>query len=66
MFSEYPALLFHQVRLPRQSDLFRYGAYKHEVHVAWKAEEDDDIMQELGEDFKDRFQDLNFSIIQHG
>ena len=43
-----------------------YRKAGHEVHVAWKAEEDDDIMQELGEDFKDRFQDLNFSIIQHG
>ena len=43
-----------------------YRKAGHEVHVAWKADEDDDIMQELGEDFKDRFQDLNFSIIQHG
>jgi hypothetical protein len=36
------------------------------VNVLWKASEDDDIMQELGEDFKDRFHDLYFSIIQEG
>jgi hypothetical protein len=36
------------------------------VNVFWKASEDDDIMQELGEDFKDRFQDLEFTIIQEG
>jgi hypothetical protein len=36
------------------------------VNVIWKASDDDDIMQELGEDFKDRFQDLLFSIIQEG
>jgi hypothetical protein len=36
------------------------------VNVIWKASDDDDIMQELGEDFKDRFQDLYFSIIQEG
>ena len=34
------------------------------VQVNWKAEEDDDIMQELGEDFKDRFQALGFSVVQ--
>ncbi len=43
-----------------------YRKLGNEVQVVWKAEEDDDIMQELGEDFKDRFQELNFSIIQHG
>lgn len=43
-----------------------YRKAGHQVKVVWKAEEDDDIMQELGEDFKDRFQDLDFSIIQHG
>lgn len=43
-----------------------YGKAGNHVTVVWKAEEDDDIMQELGEDFKDRFQNLNFSIIQHG
>ena len=43
-----------------------YRKTGNEVQVVWKAEEDDDIMQELGENFKDRFQDLNFSIIQHG
>jgi hypothetical protein len=43
-----------------------YRKLGNEVEVVWKAEEDDDIMQELGEDFKDRFQALNFSIIQHG
>jgi hypothetical protein len=36
------------------------------VNVLWKASEDDDIMQELGEDFKDRFHDLQFLIIQEG
>jgi hypothetical protein len=34
--------------------------------VTWKAEADDDIMQELGEDLKDRFQALNFTVVQHG
>ena len=43
-----------------------YRKLGNDVQVVWKAEEDDDIMQELGEDFKDRFKDLNFSIIQHG
>jgi hypothetical protein len=37
-----------------------------DVQVTGKAEADDDIMQELGEDFKDRFQDLNFTVEQHG
>ncbi|MFM7698133.1 MAG: DUF1987 domain-containing protein [Limnohabitans sp.] len=43
-----------------------YRKTGHDVTVIWKAEEDDDIMQELGEDFKDRFEELNFSIEQHG
>ena len=43
-----------------------YRKTGNQVEVVWKAEEDDDIMQELGEDFKDRFQELIFSIIQHG
>jgi len=43
-----------------------YRKAGNQVEVVWKAEEDDDIMQELGEDFKDRFQELIFSIIQHG
>ena len=30
--------------------------------VVWVYEADDDIMQELGEDFKDQFPDLNFQI----
>jgi hypothetical protein len=33
-----------------------YRQAGNEVQVTWKAEADDDIMQELGEDFKDRFQ----------
>jgi len=33
--------------------------------VTWKAEEYDDIVQELGEDFKNRFQALSFSVIQN-
>ena len=43
-----------------------YRQAGHEVQVLWRAEEDDDIMQELGEDFKDRFQALNFTVVQHG
>ena len=38
-----------------------YRQAGNEVQVNWKFEEDDDIMQELGEDFKDRFQTLNFT-----
>jgi hypothetical protein len=43
-----------------------YRQAGNEVQVTWKAEADDDIMQELGEDFKDRFQSLNFTVEQHG
>jgi hypothetical protein len=43
-----------------------YRQAGNEVQVNWKAEEDDDIMQELGEDFKDRFQALGFSVVQNG
>ena len=43
-----------------------YRQAGNEVQVLWKAEDDDDIMQELGEDFKDRFQTLNFTVEQHG
>jgi hypothetical protein len=43
-----------------------YRQAGNDVQVTWKAEADDDIMQELGEDFKDRFQDLNFTVEQHG
>ena len=43
-----------------------YRQAGNEVHVFWKAEDDDDIMQELGEDFKDRFQTLSFTVEQHG
>ena len=39
-----------------------YRKAGHAVQVAWKAEEDDDIMQELGEDFKDRFPDLPIEV----
>jgi hypothetical protein len=42
-----------------------YRLAGNEVQVTWKAEADDDIMQELGEDFKDRFQSLNFTVEQH-
>jgi hypothetical protein len=35
------------------------------VNVVWKSDKDDDIMQELGEDFKDRFPELDFTIQQH-
>ena len=41
-----------------------YRKAGNEVQVNWRAEEDDDIMQELGEDFKDRFQALSFSVVQ--
>ena len=43
-----------------------YRQAGNEVQVTWKAEADDDIMQELGEDLKDRFQALNFTVVQHG
>jgi hypothetical protein len=43
-----------------------YRQAGNDVQVVWRAEEDDDIMQELGEDFKDRFQALNFTVAQHG
>jgi SiaC family regulatory phosphoprotein len=43
-----------------------YRQAGNEVQVTWKAQADDDIMQELGEDFKDRFQALNFIVEQHG
>jgi hypothetical protein len=43
-----------------------YRQAGNEVQVNWKFEEDDDIMQELGEDFKDRFQALSFSVVQSG
>ena len=43
-----------------------YRQAGNEVQVTWKAEADDDIMQELGEDFKDRFQALSFSVVQSG
>ena len=33
------------------------------VAIEWKFEEDDDVMQELGEDFQDRFPDLTFQMI---
>ena len=32
------------------------------VSVRWHYQEDDDIMQELGEDFKDRFPDLSIDV----
>lgn len=32
------------------------------VHVVWRFIDDDDIMQELGDDFKDRFPRLNLAI----
>jgi hypothetical protein len=43
-----------------------YRQAGNEVQVTWKPQTDDDIMQELGEDFKDRFQALNFIVEQHG
>lgn len=32
------------------------------VNVRWHFQDDDDIMEELGEDFKDRFPDLSISV----
>ena len=47
--------------------IFELLQKKHEtgapVKIEWKFEEDDDVMQELGEDFKDRFPDLNFNFL---
>lgn len=34
----------------------------HPVSVTWHFQDDDDIMQELGEDFKDRFPDLPITV----
>ncbi len=34
----------------------------HGVNISWNFQDDDDIMQELGEDFKDRFPDLSISV----
>ena len=42
-----------------------YRKTGNDVNVVWKADKDDDIMQELGEDFKDRFPELAFTIEQH-
>ena len=42
-----------------------YRQAGNEVQVTWKAEEYDDIVQELGEDFKNRFQALSFSVMQN-
>ena len=33
------------------------------ITIAWKFQDDDDVMQELGEDFQDRFPDLAFQMI---
>ena len=32
------------------------------VNIRWHFQDDDDIMQELGEDFKDRFPDLSIAV----
>ncbi len=32
------------------------------VNIRWHYQDDDDIMQELGEDFKDRFPDLSIDV----
>ncbi len=32
------------------------------VNISWNFQDDDDIMQELGEDFKDRFPELPISV----
>jgi len=43
-----------------------YRKAGNEVSVHWNVPEDDDIMEELGEDFKDRFSDLEFKVGRHG
>jgi len=43
-----------------------YRKAGNEVSVLWNVPEDDDIMEELGEDFKDRFPDLEFKVGHHG
>jgi len=43
-----------------------YRKSGNEVSVHWNVPEDDDIMEELGEDFKDRFPDLDFKVGHHG
>jgi hypothetical protein len=43
-----------------------YRKAGNEVRVHWTVPEDDDIMEELGEDFKDRFPDLEFKVGHHG
>jgi hypothetical protein len=47
--------------------IFELLQKKHEsgapVKIEWKFEDDDDVMQGLGEDFKDRFPDLDFNFI---
>ena len=39
-----------------------YRQAGHAVKVTWQTPDDDDIMEELGEDFKDRFPALNMVI----
>ena len=39
-----------------------YREKNNEINILWKSSEDDDIMQELGDDFKDRFPELNIVI----
>jgi len=34
----------------------------HPLSITWHFQDDDDIMQELGEDFKDRFPDLSIAV----
>ncbi len=34
----------------------------HPLSITWHFQDDDDIMQELGEDFKDRFPDLSIEV----
>ncbi len=34
----------------------------HDLNITWNFQDDDDIMQELGEDFKDRFPELPIAV----
>jgi hypothetical protein len=36
--------------------------HDHPLNITWHFQDDDDIMQELGEDFKDRFPDLPITV----
>jgi hypothetical protein len=61
-FNSSSAKVLMDLFLAVEESAARGNAFKIEWHYA----SDDDNMQELGEDFKDRFQALNFTVEQHG